>query len=379
MNKKSYCFFSAQYLPHVGGVENYTYHLAKELVNKGHSVTIVASNVEGAAEFEIQEGITVYRMPCFNLINGRFPIPRFNQSFRKIYKIILEKSFDMIIVNTRFYVHSLLGLLVAKKKRCRVIFIEHGTGHLKLHNAVLDFLENIVEHTITIPEKILCKEFYGVSEACVEWLKHFHIKGQGVFYNAIDINEINQQIKKPIYSFREKYSIPEDSEIVVFVGRLLKEKGIITLIKAFDEINHSETKRYLLIAGDGDEFETVQKLKSKYIIPVGRISSNEVIALLRESQIFCLPSDSEGMPTSVLEAAACRNYIVTTKQGGAKELVLDESYGIIMDNNDEKTVKYALQHAFADPRSREEGIEKTYQRLVTYFTWDKIAEKIVRL
>ena len=46
MAGKKYCIFSAQYLPHMGGVENYTYHLAKELVERGNSVTIVTCNVE---------------------------------------------------------------------------------------------------------------------------------------------------------------------------------------------------------------------------------------------------------------------------------------------------------------------------------------------
>lgn len=55
MQKKSYCFFSAQYLPHMGGVENYTYHLAKELVRRGNKVTIVTSNVENVDLYEKKE------------------------------------------------------------------------------------------------------------------------------------------------------------------------------------------------------------------------------------------------------------------------------------------------------------------------------------
>ena len=68
-------------------------------------------------------------------------------------------------------------------------------------------------------------------------------------------------------------------------------------------------------------------------------------ALLKETNIFCLPSDSEGMPTSVLEAAACKCYIVTTKYGGAKELILDDSYGIVMENNKVGNSKTALRNS----------------------------------
>ena len=86
MEQKSYCIFSAQYLPHMGGVENYTYHLAKELVEKGNEVTIVTCNVERVATYEKQEGIKIYRLPCLNLINGRFPILKFNKVFWKIHR-----------------------------------------------------------------------------------------------------------------------------------------------------------------------------------------------------------------------------------------------------------------------------------------------------
>ena len=85
------------------------------------------------------------------------------------------------------------------------------------------------------------------------------------------------------------------------------------------------------------------------------------------------------MPTSVLEAAACRNYIVTTYRGGAKELILDEQYGIIMKSNDKKTVEKALRLAIEQKDSRENAVELTYNRLKDNFTWEKVAQKIVDL
>lgn len=363
----------------MGGVENYTYHLAKELVRRGNSVTIVTCNVENVRSYEKCEGIIIYRVPCLNFIDGRFPVPKFNRDSKKIHRMISGCSYDMVIVNTRFYIHSLYGVIFGKKSKCRTILIEHGTGHLTLHNKFLDFIENIVEHTMTFFEKKMCKEFYGVSGACLEWLRHFHIEGKGVLYNAIDLEEINRQLNAPVCSYRKKYHIPEDGEIVAFTGRLLKEKGIVTLVKAFGEITKKDLGKYLFVAGDGDEYTTIEKMKNDHVILLGRIRAEEVTALLRESDVFCLPSDSEGMPTSVLEAAACKNYIVTTERGGAKELVLDKSYGIIIKDNDLITVKEALEKAFSDPDIRLKGVEKTYHRLETYFTWEKIAERIIGL
>ena len=62
-----------------------------------------------------------------------------------------------------------------------------------------------------------------------------------------------------------------------------------------------------------------------------------------------------------------------------KELVLDEKHGIIMKDNNLPTVIKALQKALQDRKIREQGIELTYQRLQKYFTWDKVAEKVMKL
>lgn len=376
--KKKYCIFSAQYLPHMGGVERYTYNLAKKLVEKGNDVTVVTSNVENVLYYENMDGVQVYRMPCFNFMNGRFPVLKLNRQFWKIHRIISKKSYDLIVVNTRFYIHSIYGAIFAKK-RARCIFIEHGTSHLTLHNRFLDFVENIVEHLMTKIETHFCREFYGVSKACVDWLKHFNIQGKGTLYNAVELSEFENNAEDISCGFREQYGIPKDAIVITFTGRLLKEKGILTLIKAVDKLNTVNKNIYLLIAGDGDEESTVQQMKTKNIIPLGRISSDRIITLLKESDVFCLPSDSEGMSTSVLEAAACKCYIITTKRGGAVELIIGNDYGTIIDDNNLETVIKAIEEAIAQEDKRKIAVELTYERVKELFTWDKVAEKLMKI
>ena len=70
--KKRYCIFAAQYFPHLGGVERYTYNLSKKLIEKGNEVVIVTSNVYRLSDYEIVDGIPVYRVPCINLLEGRY-------------------------------------------------------------------------------------------------------------------------------------------------------------------------------------------------------------------------------------------------------------------------------------------------------------------
>ena len=373
---KIYCIFAAQYFPHMGGVERYTYNLAKKLTEDGNEVVVVTSNVYKLSEYERVDEIPVYRIPCWNLLAGRYPVLKMNARFWKINRALKKKKFDMVIVNTRFYPHSLYGMMFAKKIKAKCITLDHGTSHLSVHNKILDFVGAIFEHSLTKIDQIFCKDYYGVSGACNEWLAHFHIKAKGILYNSIDLEEVKNTQANIRESYRDKYKIPTDAIIVTFTGRLLKEKGLPSLLNVMDRINKKREDVYLFIAGDGDMEKEVYDRKNKHIIPVGRIDFEHIVTLLTESDIFCLPSFSEGFSTSILEAAACGCYILTTARGGAKELLINDEYGCIIPNNQENILYDALIEIINNPDRRKRGIELTYQRIKQKFTWDIVAKNV---
>lgn len=379
MDKKKYCIFAAQFLPHMGGIENYTYNISKELIKRGNHVTIVTNNTTGSPEWEWLEGIEVIRFPCFNFINGRFPIMKLSRKFLELHRYLCSQEYDMIVINARFYLHSIYGALIARRKRTKSICIEHGTSHLSMHNRVLDFIGEIYEHLHTAVLKRICKEYYGVSEACCEWSEHFKIHSKGVLYNAVDLKKIEELKDRCTRNFREEYSIPEDAITVTFTGRLLREKGIYELIEAVEKYNMLDKKIYLFIAGEGEEESEVKKHSSRYVIPLGRLPFEEIVGLLVQSDIFCLPSVSEGLSTSALEAAACKCYIITTARGGTKELVKDEDYGIVMPDNSVENIYQAIAKATMDKELRTQTQELCYNRLKNVFTWEYTTDNLERV
>lgn len=374
-----YCIFAAQYFPHIGGVERYTYNLAKKLIENGNEVIIVTSNIYRMADCEKVDGIPVFRLPCWNLLDGRYPVIKPNKRFRKIDKILRRQKIDMFIINTRFYPHSLYGMSLAKRKHVHCITLDHGTSHLSVHNRFWDTVGEVFEHCFTKVGRLFCKDYYGVSAACNEWLEHFHIKAKGVLYNSIDLDEIQEMRKNITVSYREKYAIPDDAIVISFTGRLLQEKGLPSLLNVMDQIHKEQKNVYLFIAGDGDMEDEVRRRETDYILPLGRIDFEHIVALLEETDIFCLPSYSEGFSTSILEAAACDCYIVTTARGGARELLVNDQYGCVIPDNSEQVLYRALRSVISDKERREEGIRLTYQRIRSYFTWDIVAEQVDKI
>ncbi|MFR5692783.1 MAG: glycosyltransferase family 4 protein [Lachnospiraceae bacterium] len=377
--RKRYCIFAAYYLPHLGGIERYVYNLATKLVERGEHVTIVTSQVSGLPLCEMKEGIEIYRLPSYDLLGGRFPIAKWNDDTRKIFHVLSQKHFDLVIINARFYVLSILAALFARKTKSKCIVLEHGSGHLTVHNRFFDFLGERYEHFHTWILKRICKNYYGTCKACNEWLEHFHIKSKGIIYNAINIQEV-EAAKQEKKFYREKYNIPSDAVVITFTGRLIGEKGILNLLQAVEQNNKRYVEKvYLFIAGMGDLEAEIKEHQSEYIIPLGQIEHKEVFKLLSESDIYCLPSVSEAFCGGVLEAVACKCYVITTSRGGSKELISSKAFGTIIDKNDSATVLEALRWCVCNTEMCEKAIKKAYDKLINNYTWDIIVEDVQKL
>ena len=375
---KTYCIFTAHYLPIVGGVERYSYNLAKHLAGAGNKVFIVTSNSMNISELESDSGVKIYRFPCFNLLKGRFPFIKINRRFRALYNQLLMESIDYVIVNTRFYPHSLFGVWFGAKIGVRTVVIEHGTSHFTINSKLLDCVGHLYEHGITFLIKRYTTEFYGVSEACSHWLEHFKIKTSGIFYNAVDLDEIAELKKTTSLSFRNEHGINESDIVVVYTGRLIREKGVMKLIDAVSTLVSSGTPLFLLIAGDGELRSEVESKRSKNIIPLGVLDFPSVIALLNQSDIFCLPTDyAEGFPTSIIEAAACHCYCISTTKGGSKELIVSEKHGYILQDNTTDEIVSSLLYATSNPEYRKEAAKNAYDRVSQLFSWRTVFQKII--
>jgi len=369
---KEITIFSALYKPHVGGVERYTEELSKKLVQKGYKVNVITSKYGDLKDEETIDGINIYRIPSKVFFDGRLPfyIPN-----RKVYKKlceIVERS-EQIILNVRFYTLTLLGAKLSHKYNKKVFQIEHGSGDLTMSNKLLQFMADTYIRFLTVLIKRHVKDFYGVSEKASEWLEHFNIKAKGVLHNSINTEYEVSEYK----NFKE-----EGKTIISYVGRVIVGKGIDLLIEAFIKVNETHKDIKLLIAGDGD---LLDKYKNEYAnIPnvefLGSIDYDLVMNLLRDSDIFVSPSMlTEGLPTTILEAAINKNVIIATPKGGTVEVVLNEEYGIIIKENSIEEIEKAIEKCLNNKDFCNKISTRVYEHVKENFNWTCLAEKIIKI
>lgn len=371
---KKICIFSSQYLPHVGGVENYVDRFTKELVRLGHDVTIVTSSIEGVPDKQENNGRKIYRLPSLSLMEGRFPVLLPSKTLREFGKLFRQADFDFVLVNTRFYFISLYAVRLAKKCGVRCLLLDHGTSHLNAGNPIVSKCGEWFEHGISWLDRIYCKEFAGVSGATLEWVEHFGIHSDKVLYNAIDEEEFENLKEKSKRDFRKEFNIPKENTVVSFVGRLTIEKGVRELVHAMKEILEQRDDVWLLLAGDGYLRAELEAEQVSHVHFLGQLPMIDIVEVLSESDIFCLPSVSEGFPTCVLEAAMCENYIITTYRGGAKEFIKSKEYGLILPDNREEGLVNAILETVENREYRLDAAARAKERLLKNYTWKHTAK-----
>ena len=172
----------------------------------------------------------------------------------------------------------------------------------------------------------------------------------------------------------EKYGLTKDS-YVLFLGRLVPEKGIHYLIEAFKKV---KTDKKLVIAGgasDTDEYANKLKELAKgddRIIFTGFVQGKILEELYSNAYVYTLPSDLEGMPLSLLEAMSYGNCCLVSDIDECSEVVEDKA--LIFKKADVEELQNKLQNACNDVK-QVEGLKKQAANFICEkYNWDDVVK-----
>ena len=372
MRKKSLAIFSAQYPPHLGGIEVFTRSLAHALARRGNKVLVVTNDTEGlGAGFSWDGEVEVLRLPCLPLVSGRLPLPVPSGRLLRLRRELERRSFDGVLVNARFYPHSLYAMKLARRHGLQPAVLDHGSAYLSFSNPVLDPLVCLYEHAITAWGKRFGARYFGISQKSAEWLRTFGIRAEGVIPNAIDAGEYRSCASDRDY--REELDLPKDAVLVAFVGRLIPEKGVRQLIEASRSGELRSRKVTFVLAGDGPLADVVRSAEGESLRWLGRLGREDTSALLQQADLLCLPTRSEGFSTTLLEASACGCPSVVTDVGGARELIADARCGTILPTASARDIVREVSRLVDSPETLREQSRRCASIVEGAFDWNSTA------
>ena len=183
--------FTGFFYPHLGGYDLIINELASRLHSYAYDIDLVTCNTENASTYEIYNGIYIYRLPSWNILNKSYTIPKPTFQSIKIFYKILKSDYDLVQTNTRFFPISLIGLVVSKIIDKPLLHIEYGSQHSVLSNRILTLLSEIYDHFIGA---IILENAKGIicnCQASERFLRHLCAKCK---ISCIPIYGINQSI-----------------------------------------------------------------------------------------------------------------------------------------------------------------------------------------
>jgi len=371
---KRILIFAAYFQPHVGGYERVVFELSRRLVQRGYQIDVLTCNTEKAKPYEELNGIGIHRLPCWNALNGVYPIPKPCPTTFKILRRLLRKHYDVVNTQTRFFVTSFLGLIFAKLKKAPLVHTEHGTKHSVVPNKVVDLISRAYDHTIgTLILKSASRNI-GISEAVCQFLKHLGAANIQLVHNGIDTTVFRRQEDT---NYRQKLCLGDDAIVITFVGRLIYAKAVQDLIAVFPRIKEAAPNARLLIVGDGPYRATLENLAhqaacGRDILFLGQKNQAELVYILSATDIFVNPSYSEGLPTSVMEAASVGVAVIATDVGGTGEIVRNYETGMVVKAGDIGQLEQKLRELVTNAELRKRLGANARMFVEQEFGWDKI-------
>ena len=201
-----------------------------------------------------------------------------------------------------------------------------------------------------------------------------------VIYNGCDSGKFAFNKTSRFY-LRKKWDIPKQSVVFIFVGNLLKTKGVLELFETFYLLMKKLPDIYLIFVGDGRESKVLVQKASRIginnrVIFVGRRPHDEIPHWLSMADVLVLPSYSEGLPTVIVEAMACQRAVIATRVGGIPETIVDGQSGILVEPRDSVTLMEAMEKVARDKDLRLK-MGNVGRKIVTEkFSWDKNIRKL---
>jgi glycosyltransferase involved in cell wall biosynthesis len=360
-----------RFYPYSGGVETHVRELSKHLKQLGVDVEIYTTDPGGnLPKKEVLDNIEIQRFHSYPF-NGIYHFsPELYSALKSLEEVDIVHAHD-------YQDYSVLAASRAKRKfQSPLVFTPHfhPTGGSRWRTMTKGIYNTLLGGGLLRSADAIIT----VSEYERDLLeRRFHLDRKRIRYipNGIDIEKF-RNLKKRDHS--------KNSQIILYVGRLEKYKGVQHIIEALPKIVGVENCE-LHIVGDGNYKEELisiaRRLKmTNHVTFLGKVSETELIDEYLSSDLFVMPSQYEAFCIALAEAMAYTLPVIATRVGGIPELIETGINGFLIDYPPDgdilaKKVIYLLENKEV---SRKRGLEGR-DHVLSRFSWRSSAEKLLEV
>lgn len=381
-----------------GGPERYYFNIKEILEKQGHEV--IPFSIKSSRNLSSD-----YEKYFLDVVDDEIYFAHAKKSF----KVIL-KSFTRMFYS--FEAKHKFKQLLTDTKPDLVYIMQY---HNKISPSIIDVSYSLripVVHRISdfqymCPNALFYNDVIGVCEDCLKgkWMSCVKYKCvlNSRIYSAIkmgakwlhDIMGITKKIdafvvpssftlskleefgipKEKLYHIPTFFNLKEENPTVeyrpflLFVGRIEKQKGLMTLIKAFEGTEYN--LKIIGFSNDGYEKQLKEYLKDKrhHVEFLGKKSFEEIVPYLKECLCTVVPSEwYDNFPNVILESFAYKKAVIATDFGSLPELVHDNKTGLTFQYADIECLKEKIRYTFEHPETIKEMGENGYQSILSDYS-----------
>lgn len=346
--------------------------LIKRLNEECAEVTLVSSDLPELYRFERELAVKTF---ATNISRRIAPLQDLVSIF-KLWRFLSREKFD--IVHTHTPKGGLIGMISS-------FFAGVPNRAYTIHGLPMETAKGLKKKLLWCAEWLACKlatTVLAVSPSLRQCLtdeklcppNKVQVLGDGSAC-GVDLNRfsLSESLAAQGRRVRAKYNIPDDAIVVGFLGRVVPDKGIKTLVQAFMKLNEVVPESYLLLVGHFEDVrdtldeETMDRImNSDCIVHSGRWV-DDVLPFYAAMDIVVLPSRREGFGLTLIEAAALELPTIAAEVTGCVDAVVDEVTGLLVEVDNAQQVFSAMMRLVKAPGLRKKLGKQGRQRVENLF------------
>jgi glycogen(starch) synthase len=382
--KRRILMLSWEYPPRIiGGLARVVAELSKQLVKQGCEVHVVTADHPGAPEHQDDNGVFVHRVKTQTDWTPDFLtwVGRLNFGLLQ-YAIELHRKTPFDIVHAHDWMVADSAWVMKKGFGLPMIATMHATEAGRMHG-----LHNDLQRYISQMEWRLTFESWKV----IVNSQHMLAELQGLFKVPADkIKVIPNGIDPDHFDFefdagplRRQYA-SDNQQICLYVGRMVREKGVQVLLQAAQSILAAVPGTQFLMVGTGYYLDDMKALANNLGIQhnvhfLGYVSDDELLRLYKAADVVVIPSLYEPFGIVALEGMAAQVPVVTTDAGGLVDFVEHLQTGVTTYAGDIGSLSWGILEVLRNKPLAQHLRKVAYERVRTIYNWKVIAKQTMEL
>lgn len=366
----------------IGGISPHVYYLSKNLARNGVKVYVVTCDFPGAPQHETIEGVEVLRIDSY-----KNPSPDF-ATWVYLMNVNMQKEAAALVNSLGgkvdlFHAHDWLvataGVGLKHVFRKPLLATMHST-EIGRRNGIRTDYERMIHETeawLTYEAwKVICCSHYMISH--VRWAFGLPEDKLVMVPNGVNLETYADVEKTELDQFRSKFALPEE-KIVLFVGRLVYEKGVHVLVNAAPKTLGKSNAKFIIV-GNGYMKEQLSGLVkgmglTHKVMFTGFVNDETLRRLQKCADVSVVPSLFEPFGIVALEAMAARSPVVVSDTGGLSEIVEHEVSGVKVYENNPDSLAWGIDRVLTDAGFANWISENAYKRAREKYSWGTIAQQ----